>query len=120
MRARAPMLALLAALGGCVAIIGADEELTRVSEKICTCETQLGFLGSRSDCEATIDDRLVGATEETRAAWLARFSAKKCDKCPNVEACFYTAPTCAANGCSEDKECCSYLDGGKCVDNQCQ
>jgi hypothetical protein len=104
--------------GSCAAVLGVDDYRDAVAE-VCKCE-QLSFLGSVQDCQATLTRRLDGASEETRAKWLAKFADDDCATCNKSLRCFYTAPTCSVGSCGNSEECCGANNGtGYCSNGNC-
>ena len=108
----------LGMFASCATVIGVDDYRDAVAD-ICKCE-ELSFLGSVQNCESTLTRRLDGASEETRAKWLARFAEDDCATCSKSKKCFYSAPTCSVGSCGDSAECCGANNGtGYCANGSC-
>ena len=124
MRLGLALAAAALAVGGlgifasCASVLGVDDYRDAVSD-ICKCE-ELSFLGSVQNCESTLTRRLDGASEETRAKWLARYADEECATCSKSKKCFYAAPTCSVGSCGDSAECCGANNGtGYCANGSC-
>ena len=104
--------ALVAAAGGCRAVVGAGDDVTDVVEEMCACD-ELRFLGTPDACAATIGDRLTNARAEVRSQWMQKYAAE-CTACPTARACYYTIPTCSQVACAVSEECCGFEAGVTC------
>ena len=110
-RALAALACLAVAFLGqasCASVLGIDAAgLHDVIGEMCGCPALAGWAG----CEETLGKRLDAGASATREAWLARYEAKRCDRCDNLLECLSTEPTCTNETCSRDVECCP-PDGG--------
>ena len=119
-------LAIAAGLGlcwlpACATILGVDEELTDAVFELCQCNTEDPVPQFNDGCEQVLEERLAGATEQTRERWLAFFVQECTEGCANAFACYQQDPTCSYTTCGEPRECCGFAggntcDGGTCVD----
>lgn len=114
------MLALAALAQSCASVLGVDATDDAVAA-MCQCNERLTFLGSRAQCQELIAQRVDGASEETRQAWLERFADAECEQCANVLECYYQKPACNVGECSDSVECCGNDDGtGYCLQGLCR
>lgn len=98
---------------GCASVLGVDaDEYKDVAAELCKCD-ELASLGSA--CAETIGERLSGASESTRAAWLETFDAVGC-------LAYHTEPTCSPSACSASEECCGFDGAGivYCHEGRCR